>query len=198
MAPGCPTGVQNVRAVYRSGIGRSGNVQAGQINLLQTRPLGVAAVVNPLRASGGADRESRDLARENAPLSVMPLDRLVSVQDYADFTRRFAGIAKAVAVASTDGWREVVQLTVAGVDDAPIERTSDLYRNLLAAFRELGDPAVPVQLDARELKLLALSARIRCSRTGYGSRSSPTCARPSSTASASPLAGLASRRGLPR
>lgn len=80
-----PTGVQNVTAKYRSGIGASGNVSAQQVSLLQTRPLGVMSVINPLRASGGADKEPRDLARENVPLSVMPLDRLVSLADYADF-----------------------------------------------------------------------------------------------------------------
>ncbi|HJV59893.1 MAG TPA: hypothetical protein VJ743_03050, partial [Albitalea sp.] len=75
-----PSGVENVTAVYRSGIGAGGNVKAGRITTLQSRPLGVTEVVNPLRASGGADKESRDLARENVPLSVMPLDRLVSVR----------------------------------------------------------------------------------------------------------------------
>ena len=52
-------------------------------------------VINPLRASGGADRETRDQARKNAPLAVRALDRLVSTQDYADFARTFAGIGKA-------------------------------------------------------------------------------------------------------
>lgn len=156
-----PTGVQNVSAVYRNGIGRPGNVKAGQITLLQTRPLGVKSVVNPLRASGGADKESRDLARQNAPLSVMALDRLVSVPDYADFTRRYAGIAKAIALQVSDGQRQLVYLTIAGVDDIPIDASSDLYQNLLTALRAAGDPDLPLRVDARDLKALVLSARIK-------------------------------------
>ena len=156
-----PTGVQNVSAVYRNGIGRPGNVKAGQITLLQTRPLGVKAVVNPLRASGGADKESRDLARENAPLSVMALDRLVSVPDYADFTRRYAGIAKAIALQVSDGQRQLVYLTIAGVDDIPIDITSDLYQNLLIALRAAGDPDLPLRVDTRDLKALVLSAKLK-------------------------------------
>ncbi len=156
-----PTGLLNVTAKYRNGIGRVGNVRAEQISLLQSRPLGVKAVINPLRASGGADKESRDLARENAPLSVMPLDRLVSVQDYADFTRRFAGIAKALAQKTSDGRRELIYLTIAGVDDAPIDASSDLYRNLLDALRLHGDPDLPLRVDVRELKMLVLSANIK-------------------------------------
>lgn len=155
-----PSGVQNVRSVYRNGIGAPGNVTAEQISLLATRPLGVKAVINPLRSSGGADREGRDLARSNAPLAVMSLDRLVSVSDYADFTRTFAGIAKAVATRASDGQREFVLLTVAGVDDAPIDKTSDLYRNLLASLRKLGDPDLPLRVEPRELLALVLAAGV--------------------------------------
>jgi predicted phage baseplate assembly protein len=156
-----PSGTQNVTSVYRTGIGAGGNVKAGQISLLQTRPLGVKEVINPLRASGGAGPESRDLARENAPLSVMALDRLVSTQDFADFTRRFAGIAKALALRTTDGQRQLLYLTIAGADDAPIDPTSDLYRNLLAALYALGDEDLPIRVDMRELQVLVLSARIK-------------------------------------
>ena len=90
-----PTGSENVEAVYRSGIGKIGNVPAETIKMLLSRPLGVKAVNNLERASGGADRDDRDAARRNAPLAVMALDRLVSTQDYADFARMFAGVAKA-------------------------------------------------------------------------------------------------------
>lgn len=156
-----PTGVENVRAEYRSGIGKAGNVEAGQITLLMKRPLGVKEVVNPRPASGGADKESRDQARKNAPLGVMALDRLVSVQDYADFARMFAGIGKANAVRLSDGRRELVHLTIAGADDALIEKHSDLYRNLVQALRRHGDPHQPFEVEMRELLMLIVEARVR-------------------------------------
>ena len=156
-----PTGVENVMASYRSGIGKPGNVLAEQISLLQTKPLGVKGVINPLRASGGADREGRDQARENAPLTVMALDRLVSVEDYADFTRMFAGIGKATARQLSDGQREIVHITVAGAEDIPIDPESDPYRNLIAALRRYGDPDLPVLVASRELVLLVASANVR-------------------------------------
>ncbi len=156
-----PTGQTNVKSVYRNGIGRPGNVQAGQISLLQTRPLGVKSVLNPLPASGGADRENRDQARENAPLAVMSLDRLVSVQDYADFSRTFAGIGKATARKLSDGRRQLVYLTIAGADDALIDESSDLFQNLRTTLRQFGDSDLPVQIASRELVTLVLSAKIR-------------------------------------
>lgn len=151
-----PTGIENIRAVYRQGIGRDGNVGAGQVSLATTRPLGVKEVRNPLRAAGGADPESRDQARGNAPLAVLALDRLVSIRDYADLARTFGGVGKAAAVRLGG----TVHVTVAGADDAPIDPASDLYRNLLRALRDHGDASLRVALGVRELLALALSAGI--------------------------------------
>lgn len=156
-----PTGTENVKAQYRTGIGRPGNVKAGQISLLADRPLGVKEVINPLRASGGADRENRDQARKHAPLAVTALDRLVSVRDYADFARTFAGIGKAQAVELSTGRKPLVHVTIAGADDIPIDETSDLFINLERALRTLGDPFQPVQVGVRELLLIVLSAKVR-------------------------------------
>jgi hypothetical protein len=156
-----PTGIENVTAVYRNGIGAPGNVKAEQISLLMTRPLGVKSVINPLRASGGAERESLEQARKNAPLAVMSLDRLVSIQDYADFVRTYAGIGKAAAIVLTYEHREIAHVTIAGADDIPIDPASDLYGNLLTAIRLYGDPHQPFRVDMRELLLLVISANIR-------------------------------------
>jgi hypothetical protein len=92
-----PSGQDNVRATYRKGIGVEGLVKAGQLTSLLTRPLGIKSLANPEEATGAQDRESLDDARTNAPLTVLTLDRTVSLQDYEDFSRAFAGIAKALA-----------------------------------------------------------------------------------------------------
>jgi hypothetical protein len=156
-----PTGQENVKAVYRNGIGKPGNVKAGQISLLVTQPLHVKEVINPLPATGGADKENRDQARDNAPLAVMALDRLVSTQDYADFARQFAGIGKASAARLSDGRRQLVHVTIAGADDIPIALTSDLYWNLVKALRDFGDPYLPLEVEVRKLKLLIVQAKVR-------------------------------------
>ncbi|MDX2032405.1 MAG: putative baseplate assembly protein [Blastocatellia bacterium] len=161
-----PTGAENIRAVYRSGIGKAGNVRIGQIAQPKAPGGLVKGVVNPLPSSGGADRESRDLARKNAPLGVMALDRLVSVEDYAAFSRNFAGIGKAYAARISDGHRQLVHVTIAGADDIPIDENSDLFINLRRALREFGEPFQPLALAVRELKLLVLQASLYTQR-GY-------------------------------
>jgi hypothetical protein len=156
-----PTGNVNIKAIYRYGIGKPGNVQAQQISQLATRPLGVQGVINPLPATGGADRDSADQARRNTPLAVKALDRLVGVEDYADFARTFAGIGKAAAARLSDGRRQLVHVTIAGADDIPIDVNSDLYRNLAQALRQYGDPSLPIQVCVRKVKLLVISAAMR-------------------------------------
>jgi len=155
-----PTGVENVKAVYRTGIGKPGNVKERKISSPVTKPLGVKSVINPLPATGGADREDRDQARRNAPMAVMSLDRLISIQDYEDFARTYAGIAKASSAPLSDGRRQLVHLTIAGSEDIPIATTSDLFLNLRRALKEFGDPYQPIQVAMRQLKLLVISARV--------------------------------------
>ncbi|MGH8525156.1 MAG: putative baseplate assembly protein, partial [Gammaproteobacteria bacterium] len=169
-----PTGIENVKSEYRNGIGKPGNVKAGQISLLVTRPLGVKEVINPLRASGGADRESRDQARKNAPLAVKALDRLVSVQDYADFARTYAGIGKARAEELSDGQRQLVHVTIAGADDIPIDKTSDLFQNLRRALLDFGDPYQPIDLAVRELMFIVISANVRIHPNYQWEKTEPT------------------------
>jgi predicted phage baseplate assembly protein len=156
-----PTGMNNVRATYRYGMGRAGNLDAGKITQLATRPLGVREVTNPVPAGGGADRESTDQARRNAARGVTALGRLVSVQDYADFARGFAGVAKAHAVRLSDGRGQRVFLTVSGPDGEPIAERSDLFRNLREALGRNGDPFRPVTVANLRPLLIVFVARLR-------------------------------------
>ncbi|MGH6871408.1 MAG: putative baseplate assembly protein [Rhizomicrobium sp.] len=155
-----PTGTANVKATYRYGIGAAGNVRAEQISQLATQPLGAQGVINPLAASGGADRDGAEDGRRNAPMAVMALDRLVSVKDYADFSRTYAGIGKATAARLSDGHKQVVHVTVAGAGDIPIDPTSDLYNNLFQSLVLFGDPSCPVVLAIRKVRLLVMSMNV--------------------------------------
>jgi len=155
-----PTGQQNVRAVYRKGIGAGGNVKAGQLSLLLTRPLGVKAVINPIAANGGADSEKLDDARTNAPITVLTLDRVVSLRDYEDFARAFAGIAKALATWTWDGQTRGVFVTVAGPGGAKIPDESKTLTNLIAAMQASGDPYVPLRVQTYRPAFFRLSALI--------------------------------------
>jgi hypothetical protein len=175
-----PSGNHNIRAKYRKGLGFDGNVTGGKLTNLLSRPLGVTGATNPEAAGGGEDPETEDKARANAPLTVLTLERAVSVRDYQDFARAFAGIAKAHAFWVPGGPARGVFLTIAGEAGAPVPTTSDTYRNLQDSLHRYGDPLMPLTLvtyrDARfrarlnvkvaadadsEIVLPAIEARLR-------------------------------------
>jgi predicted phage baseplate assembly protein len=156
-----PTGRQNVRARYRRGIGLEGLVDAGQLSMLLTRPLGVSGVTNPLDAEGAADRESLRDVRTNAPLTMLTLDRAVSLRDYEDFARAFSGIAKAMATWASDGASRNVFITVAGPGGALVPESGDTCANLVAALAAAGDPFASPRVRSYRPALFRVHGRVK-------------------------------------
>ena len=156
-----PSGQENVKATYRRGIGLPGLLKANQLSQLMTRPLGVKSATNPRATSGAAAPEARDDARRNATLTLHTLDRIVSLSDYEDFARAFAGVSKTLATWTWSGERRGVFVTVAGADGARIESDSPLYKNLLKAMRAAGDSSVPLQVQTYEPRFFVLKAKVQ-------------------------------------
>ena len=155
-----PTGQENIIASYRSGIGLDGNVGAGALSLLQTRPLGIRAVVNPLPATGGAPPETLASARDHVPRAVLTLERIVTQQDYEDFAHSFAGIGKAQAALLWTGTTRLIHLTIADAAGNLVDRTSDLYTALVGAIQTVGNPLQGVQVDSYVRRLFNLAAHL--------------------------------------
>jgi predicted phage baseplate assembly protein len=155
-----PSGNENVTATYRSGIGLDGNIAATRLSLLKTRPQGIVEVNNPIPATGAAPPESLEEAREKAPPTVRTLDRIVSLRDFEDFARGFAGIGKAQAVALWHEESHLVHITIAAVGGESVLPESSLYTNLIAAIDQARDPLQQVQVDSYDRILFNLEARL--------------------------------------
>jgi predicted phage baseplate assembly protein len=160
-----PTGTENVSATYRVGIGRAGNVDAGLLTLLASRPLGVRSVTNPLPATGGADPESITQGQSNVPLAAAALDRIVTAADYAAVARTFAGVAKAVA-AIFPGASPIAQVTIAADGDEDLNAASPLVQNLESTLAAQGSAQIDVGVQPRDLIVLVLSANVAL-ESGY-------------------------------
>lgn len=145
-----PTGPDNVKASYRTGIGLAALVRANQIKLLLSRPLGLREATNPAAPTGAADPETLDGARHNAPLHVLTLDRIVSLKDFEFFASAFAGIAKAQAGAVWSGQDRIVHLTVAAEGGAEVSITGDLGGRLVRAIDAARHPDRLVRVDSYE------------------------------------------------
>lgn len=141
-----PTGTDNVSAIYRKGTGVAGLIDAHKISLLMSRPLGLKDAINYVPAENAEDPEPRDAIRANAGLTVMTLDRIVSLRDYEDYARAYPGIRKALATWTWNGRQRTIFLTVAGVDGAPVTSGGTLHKNLLGSLRKISDSRVPVDV----------------------------------------------------
>ncbi|BAY24881.1 hypothetical protein NIES2100_46790 [Calothrix sp. NIES-2100] len=156
-----PTGQENISAIYRTGIGLGGNINQNLLTQLKTRPLGIQGVTNPVPATGAASRESMEEARISAPLTVRTLDRIVSRQDFEDFTRAFAGIGKAQVKVVQIGATQIVHLTIAAIGGAAVLPESSLYQNLVTAIDTARDPVqVAVQVQSYKPLYFNVDAKI--------------------------------------
>ena len=88
-----------ILATYRIGNGAAGNVAANTITeILDTGSVwGDLIVLNDSAAAGGADEESTDSIRVNAPLAMRAANRAVSLKDYGYLALQVPGVAKAIA-----------------------------------------------------------------------------------------------------
>jgi predicted phage baseplate assembly protein len=155
-----PTGNRNVVATYRAGTGPAGNLQAGQLTTLLSRPLGLREASNPVGGQGGSAPEPRELARENASLHVRTLDRAVSLLDYEDFARAFSGVGKAQAIWLWNGEAQIVHLTTAGDAGKDLKGTT-VMSNLQKALNERRDPLVQVRVDTYAPIYFQIEAAVR-------------------------------------
>ncbi len=160
-----PSTREEVQAAYRVGIGQAGNVRAGSLSQLRAAPPGLAGVTNPLPASGGVDPESSDSIRANAPLGLRAMQRIVSMSDYEDFVRSFAGIGRAQAKFFPRVQGGLLHITVADGDGGPVDPTSALFGNLLAAVDQARVAPVPkIQIDSFEALYFDVIVRLIVNR----------------------------------
>jgi baseplate J-like protein len=156
-----PSGQNNVRATYRTGLGKDGNVRAETLTQLMTRPLGLKSVANPVAATGGTDPEPADQARRTMPLGTRTLGRAVSLLDYEDFALAFTGIAKADARVLQLATGPAIVITVAGQDGAPVNDGDPIRDSLTKALRDSGDPHVHVVLLSYQASTFRLGLKVK-------------------------------------
>jgi predicted phage baseplate assembly protein len=159
-----PTGVDNVTAGYRHGLGSAGNVLPHSLVLMQTRPLGVQEVTNPLSATGGADAETGVESGSRLRQRVLAVDRLVTPADFEQFATAFAGIAATQATALSANGAALLHLTVAGLGGQPVPAGSSLYDGLVEAIDQRRPHGPEVRIESYRPLRVAMAARLLVDR----------------------------------
>lgn len=140
-----PAGRSNIVARYRQGLGLDGRVGAASIKNALDKPKGLKGVVNPAAADGGADPETREEARDNAPTTVRTFNRAVSLRDFEDLIKESGEVAKAKATWVWIAGRRTAHLTVAGQEGATFSPSA--LSRLQAGLTAQRDRNRPLRLD---------------------------------------------------
>ena len=142
-------------------------VQAGQLSQPLDRPPGLKGVSNPTPATGGADPDTAADARASAPLHVQTLERVVSLEDYENFARAFAGVGKALATWTWFGHTRGVFVTVAGPGGAALDPLDSTIPNLIGAMRAAGNPYLPIRVLSYRPVRFRVAANVRVDTDNY-------------------------------
>lgn len=132
-----PNNGAEILSTYRVGGGKVGNVSEGTIKFILTNAA-VGLTVNNVTVgqdsgagSGGADPETTDSIRVNAPKSIRALNRAVSLSDYSSLAIQVPGVAKANSIADV---YSSVTIFIAPYGDSGLQSdgitASDVFNNL--------------------------------------------------------------------
>jgi predicted phage baseplate assembly protein len=152
----------SVHARYRRGLGTTGNVAPNAIANMVDRAPGMKSVANPVASAGGADAESGESIRTNAPARVRTFERAIALDDLAALAQTYPGVAKARAAWRTRGddlqaiAHPYLELTVATDDGLPLAAHAPRLDTKLRAFLDAHrDPNVPLRLlDAQRVPIV--------------------------------------------
>jgi hypothetical protein len=155
-----PTGTNNVKVSFRKGSGLAGNLAAGSLTKIGKRHPRVAAVRQPFAATGGNDQEPASSLKEQAPASVLTLDRAVSLPDFARLAARQASVwqARAFALAPGLGQRDAIEVVVVPAGGGELGALATSLRDFLAAHAL---PGVDVRIASYEPAPFDLEVALR-------------------------------------
>ena len=171
-----PPAGATIRAWYRRGGGRSGNIAAGQLTQLKPPVQGVE-VTNPARAAGGSDGETLDALIRRAPSCLYSLRVAVTAHDYEQVTLSVGGIARSSAVADAELWRhahrgvvavrimpeiETSALPLGAITEEVVRdhRTAVLKGRAEAALEQRRPLGVLTHVDWINVRAVSVSARV--------------------------------------
>ena len=152
------------QADYRVGNGVAGNVGAEAIRRVVNTDPDIVRVSNPLPATGGAEPEAMEHARQFAPQAFGVQERAVTPADYAEVTQRRPDVQRAAARYRWTGSWYTAFVTVDRTGGLPVDdRFEGDLRDYLDRYRLAGHDVevngpIPAPLD------LALMV---CVKAGY-------------------------------
>ncbi len=155
-----PSGKNNIRVRYRVGSGLSGNVPVGGLEKpVSPHPL-IKAVRQPLPAAGGGDMEDMASLRENAPSTLLALERAVSLSDFSHLAAAQSSVwqAKAYSQILHGGRTESVKVVIVPADGV---QSPEIRKAIRSFLQKHALPGVQVTVGPFVEKRFSLSITVR-------------------------------------
>jgi hypothetical protein len=140
-----PTGVDNIHAQYRVGMGFKGNLQPNTPVVPQENNPAIKSVSIPAGSYGGAEKILSQQKRNYRP-HILTLGRAISLEDYSNIATTFGEISKARAYMIMKDGLETVVLIVAGQRGRVVG--SALQMELQAYMDERRDIGIPLEIES--------------------------------------------------
>lgn len=155
-----PTGNNNVRIIHKIGVGLSGNLAAMSLEK-ETKPHHlVDKIIQPIATAGGNDMEAAESMRDNAPASVLTLERAVSLSDFTHLTMSNSSVwqARAFRVQPGRGRKEQIQVAVVPSGGGSL---GSLQQDLAAFLASHALPAVQIAIIPFQSLIFDLNVTLR-------------------------------------
>ncbi len=162
-----PTGKNNVKVRYRVGSGLKGNLSAYSLDKVVKQNPVVDSVLQPAPAAGGGDMENTRSMRDNAPPTLLTLERAVSLADFAHLATGRSNIWQAKARSEIAGASSLEQVVVTVVP-AGGAWSETIQKDLTHFLQAHTLPGVAVVVEPFEpVTEFEISVTIRVNRAAY-------------------------------
>lgn len=162
-----PSGNNNVVALYRSGIGASGELKTDSKPQATGKLKPLDKVYLPGEVVGGEQAETEVTAREAAPARLQSLDRMVSLADYEAETLAIPGVIKVRADWTAPSGTPLVRMVI--LTESGSQPALNKVRNTLKTYNRCrGAARFPILCVAGSLQYIALQIR-----AAYGANRRP-------------------------
>ncbi|MDH3511113.1 MAG: hypothetical protein OER85_09715 [Gammaproteobacteria bacterium] len=155
-----PSGNNNIRVRFRIGSGLAGNVPVrGLEKPVNPHPL-IDAVLQPLPAAGGGDMEDVASLRENAPPTLLALERAVSLSDFSHLAAAQSSVwqAKAYSKVLHGGRTENIEVVIVPAGGVKSDDIEDGIEDFLQTH---APPGVQVSVDDCKRVLFDATVTVR-------------------------------------
>jgi len=161
-----PSGNNNVRIRYRKGTGLTGNLAPGSLQKEVKPHYLVDSFVQPILSSGGNDLEDTDSMRDNAPASVLTLERAVSLADFIHLAAGNSSVWQAAAVQQNPalGRSQKIDMAVVPAGGGALGLLAEQLRDYLVQHAL---PDVAISVMPYEAVIFSVTVTIRVDEAAF-------------------------------